>query len=173
MVKPNNRWIMGISGVAVVVTLATTGCVPRPQPPARSRATAASPTATPTFSQPPDIGDAPVTSAAPLPAAPADAIGIAAAFAQAWARPQLPASDWWAALAPLCETSLAARLRTANPANVPATAVTGAPRTAGPVTADAATFAVVTDAGILSVGVTHTPAGWRVSAMDFTRSVHP
>jgi hypothetical protein len=166
-----NRLIAGILGIMALgpVVILTTGCG---QPTTPRHRPSAPPAASATASDPPegDHGDL-YTPGPTLPAAPADATTAATAFAQAWARPHLSAGDWWTGIAPLCDQGLADRFRSTDPANVPATTITGPPAPAGPVTAEAALLAVPTDAGTLTVSLIHTATGWRVATIGFTRSV--
>jgi hypothetical protein len=89
---------------------------------------------------------------------------VAAAFATAWARPDLPAATWWRGVAAYAEPGYAELLRSVEPANVPASRVTGTARTvraaAGLVVVD-----VPTDAGTCRVTVADTAGTgeWKVS----------
>lgn len=106
-------------------------------------------------------------TAAPITAA-AD---IAARFATAWSRPALPGDQWWAALAPLCESRFAEQLRTVDPANVPASAVTGPPTPAQPPKPALAVYTVPTNAGTLTITVSAGTGTWLVISNNFTRTV--
>jgi len=167
MTRTPKRWITGIWGITVIVIL-TTGCGRFTTPSHHPRSGVPVPSASSSVL---DDGANLYTPGPTLTAAPDDAAAAAAAFARAWARPTLPASDWWASIAPLCEAGLAERLRTTDPTNVPATTITGAPALTGSATTDALTFAVPTDAGVLTVGLIRIPAGWRVASVDFTANV--
>ncbi|MDP9792574.1 hypothetical protein J2S43_001086 [Catenuloplanes nepalensis] len=65
---------------------------------------------------------------APVPTAvPAAAVDVAVRFAGAWARPGLPADRWREDVAALATAEYATMLRTVDPADVPATRITGQP----------------------------------------------
>ncbi|MGC9670958.1 hypothetical protein ACNTMW_30975 [Planosporangium sp. 12N6] len=108
---------------------------------------------------------------APPPPPLAQAAATAGVFAAAWVRGGLPADQWWAGVAPLCEAGFAARLRTVDPANLPAMAVTGQPVPVGaPPAAGPAVYTVATDGGILTVTVAALGGKWLVTGNDFTRA---
>jgi hypothetical protein len=90
-------------------------------------------------------------------------------FAAAWAQPVLPAARWWAGVAPWCQPSYAELLRTVDPANIPATRITGPPR---PVSQQSglATYTVATDAGVLTITVAALGGRWLVTNHDFARA---
>ncbi|MFG3423360.1 hypothetical protein [Micromonospora sp. NPDC048063] len=115
-----------------------------------------------------DHGDerAPV---APPPAA--QAPRVVAAFAVAWARPDLPEDVWWQRVAPHCEEGFAAVLRTVDPAQVPATQVTGRPAAKQAPKDGAAVYEVPTDAGTLTVTLAAVNGRWAVTGNDFVRAV--
>ncbi|MFV2021724.1 hypothetical protein [Micromonospora sp. LOL_023] len=112
-----------------------------------------------------DVG-APVAPAPPVQAAP-----VAAAFATAWARPDLTAQAWWQGVAALCDDGFAAALRTVDPAQVPATRVTGQPVVVEAPEAGAAVYDVPTDAGTLTVTLSDVGGRWVVTGNDFSRAV--
>ncbi|SCL43837.1 hypothetical protein GA0070606_0028 [Micromonospora citrea] len=115
-----------------------------------------------------DHGDerAPV---APPPAA--QAPRVAAAFAAAWARPDLPTEVWWQRVAPHCEEGFARALRTVDPAQVPARRVTGRPAATRAPKGGAAVYEVPTDAGTLTVTLAAVNGRWVVTGNDFVRAV--
>ena len=85
---------------------------------------------------------------------PSAAARVAASFAKAWARPDLPAGQSWKGIAPYCEDGYAKLLRSVDPANVPAAAVTGTPRPASS-TATGATHDVPSNAGVPTTTLAH------------------
>ncbi|MEU6077545.1 hypothetical protein [Micromonospora sp. NPDC047074] len=106
---------------------------------------------------------------AALPPA-AQAPRVVAAFAAAWARPDLSAAVWWKRVAPHCEEGFARALRTVDPAQVPATQVTGRPSVKQAPKA-AAVYEVPTDAGTLTVTLAAVNGRWMVTGNDFVRAV--
>ncbi|WP_051800152.1 hypothetical protein [Catenuloplanes japonicus] len=128
-------------------------------------------------SQTVDIGGRPTTStappapdadglAAPIPAAvPAAAVDAAARFADAWARPDLPAADWREDVAALATAEYAHLLRTVDPADVPATRVTGQPQPRESTTARVVVD-VPTDAGTLRVICVAPHGRWLVATVQ-------
>ncbi|MEU9509891.1 hypothetical protein AB0D32_26840 [Micromonospora sp. NPDC048170] len=115
-----------------------------------------------------DHGDERAPAALP-PAA--QAPRVAAAFAVAWARPDLSADVWWQGVAPHCEQGFARALRTVDPAQVPATQVTGRPAVKRAPKAGAAVYEVETDAGTLTVTLAAVNGRWMVTGNDFVRAV--
>lgn len=107
--------------------------------------------------------------AAPPPAA--NAAPVAAAFAAAWARPDLPAETWWRGVASTCDEGFAQTLRSVDPAQVPATRVTGSPAEKQAPRVGMAVYEVATDAGTLTVALAGVGGRWVVTGNDFTRSV--
>ncbi|MEU5780304.1 hypothetical protein [Micromonospora lupini] len=103
---------------------------------------------------------APVAKAAPA----------AAAFATAWARPGLDAARWLEGVTPLCVPRFAEQLRTVNPANLPASRITGRPRATYPVRDGGGQFAIPTDRGTLLVSVADIKGRWLVTGNDFKRA---
>ncbi|MCX5068201.1 hypothetical protein OOJ91_20380 [Micromonospora lupini] len=105
------------------------------------------------------------------PAAPvAEAAPAAAAFATAWARPGLDAARWLEGVAPLCVPRFAERMRTVDPANLPASRITGRPRATYPVRDGGGQFAISTDRGTLLVSVADIKGRWLVTGNDFKRA---
>ncbi|MCP3801169.1 hypothetical protein NLX83_18065 [Allokutzneria sp. A3M-2-11 16] len=104
--------------------------------------------------------------AAPVPAAPAaEALTVAEAWTKAFVtHPDgITAQQWLAALRPHSTEEQMAVLGTVDPANVPATAVTGKP-TAGNSTTSSVEVTVPTDKGAIKLYVIRVPEqGWRVS----------
>lgn len=102
----------------------------------------------------------PPSSAPPAPAA----LALATKWTQAWAHhPQgITNRQWVAGLRPYTTPDFLPELSSVDPANVPATRVTGKPR---PIRSFAAsvTATVPTDGGPIRVTVIKTGQGWRVS----------
>ena len=103
---------------------------------------------------------------------PAAALNAAYRFAAAWVRGDLPRAQWYAGVEPLCSPAFAARLRTVDPGNVPASRVTGTARTSSSHPNTVVT-AVPTNGGVLSVTVTRYNGRWLVSNNAFNRAVTP
>lgn len=93
---------------------------------------AAEPVSTPTTTSP-SAGDAGAALLPPPPAATDDAasdqaaLTAGAAAVTAFARPDLPAEEWWAELQPLLSPAAVEAYSGTDPAEVPARAVTGPP----------------------------------------------
>lgn len=103
---------------------------------------------------------APVAKAAPA----------AAAFAAAWARPGIDAAGWLEGVRQLCVPRFAEQLRTVDPANLPASRITGPPRATYPVRDGGGQFAIPTDRGTLLVSVADIKGRWLVTGNDFKRA---
>jgi hypothetical protein len=109
-----------------------------------------------------------VTLPPPSPAAPApEALAVAEAWARAWVNHPagMTSEEWAAQLAPMTTDELLPQLRTVDPANIPATAVTGK---AVPVSSSASAVdaKIATNGPQLRLTVIATEKGWRVSAYD-------
>jgi hypothetical protein len=103
--------------------------------------------------------------------APADkAASVAAAFAKAWARPNVGAERWWKKIAPLCEKRFAEKMRSVDPANLPATKVTGQVKKVGSDDDGTTRFTVATDGGTLHITLAAIGGKWVVAGNNFTRS---
>ncbi|RKN50487.1 hypothetical protein D7223_01440 [Micromonospora endolithica] len=85
-------------------------------------------------------------------------------FVRAWARPELPADRWWAGVRPYSVAAYADLLATVNPANVPATRITG-PGRAAAATAERTDVDVPTDAGMLRVVCVRSGDRWLVATL--------
>jgi hypothetical protein len=108
------------------------------------------------------------TVTSPPTTAPApEALAVAEAWARAWVNhPEGMTNDQWVAqLAPLTTDEFLPQLRSVDPANIPATTITGK---AESVTASARAVdaTITTDGPKLKLTVIATDAGWRVSAFD-------
>ena len=100
-----------------------------------------------------------------------DATSVVARFAEAWVRRSLDASTWWKGVSPLCEHGLAEKLRTVEPGNVPARATTGPRQRLGGSPAEGLQFRVSTNAGTLLVIVGALDGQWKITSIDFERSL--
>lgn len=104
------------------------------------------------------------TSAAPSP----DALNVARLWAQAWVNHPngTTAAQWLDGLRPYTtEEYLASSMSSVDPANIPATKVTGDPVVTASYTSSVQVV-IPTDGPKLSITVSKTDAGWRVSAYD-------
>ncbi|MEU7822978.1 hypothetical protein [Catellatospora sp. NPDC049133] len=104
------------------------------------------------------------------PAAPAEgsAAAVAAGFAADWVADRDPVT-WLQRLQAWCEPGLAQALATADPANVPASAVTGPPTKVDGSAEEGLRMRVDTDAGSLVLTMAATDGHWLVSGVDFVR----
>jgi hypothetical protein len=131
-----------------------------PTPAAGRPATPATPTVLPPV--------APLTpSSLPLSAAPDPALSVAARWAAAWVdHPQgVSAQQWVDGLRPFTTDEYLGVLVGVDPANIPATRVTGEPQ-ATKVAARSVQVTVPTNALTLDVLVVLTDEGWRVAGYD-------
>lgn len=110
---------------------------------------------------------APLSTATPAPPA-SQALAVAVSFTKAWANHPagITSQQWLAGLKPYTTDEYLPQLASVDPANIPATKVTGAA-----VSIESTTSSVVadvpTDGGTLKVTVIMTPQqGWRVSKYD-------
>ncbi|RBJ11092.1 hypothetical protein DRA43_01465 [Micromonospora provocatoris] len=160
------------AGAALTLTLAACAVDPAAQAPAGASAyptPAAAEVLDTSSAEPPgrDDHDHDVPEAPP----PAHrAAPVAAGFAAAWARSDLPASRWWPAVAAYCDEDFARSLRTVDPALVPASRVTGRPTATQTPRDGRAVFEVPTDAGTLTVRLAGVGGRWRVTDNDFRRA---
>ena len=150
-----------IAGLAALITsaCATSRSIPTATAPAPGHATSAPATPAPAVTDSattvdPD-GVLPTVTAAADPAA----VTTATRFVQAWARPDLPARQWLAAVRPHAIPAYADLLATVDPANVPATKVIGGGRAA------AATANRVDVAGVLRVICVRSGPRWLVATL--------
>ena len=122
------------------------------------------PSAAPTVLPPvPDL----VPSSLPLVAAPQAALSVAARWSAAWVdhRPGMTGEQWVAGLRPFTSDEYLGVLVGVDPANIPATRITGEPRPVR-VAARSVQVQVPTDALTLTVLVVATDDGWRVAGYD-------
>jgi hypothetical protein len=108
-----------------------------------------------------DDGPGAAASAPPVPAAVDAAVG----YVQAWARPNQDQAAWFTALQPLVLPAYAQLLADADPADVPATTLTGAPRVVSSTT-DTVVADVPTDTGPIRVTVVNSHDRWLVATVD-------
>jgi hypothetical protein len=103
----------------------------------------------------------------PLSAAPDEAVEVAARWAAAWVRPRAgtTAQEWLDGLRNTTTEEYLGVLSAVDPANIPATRVTGEPRPVR-VAASSVQVRVPTDALTLLVLVVETEDGWRVADYD-------
>jgi len=151
------------AGRGVGTAVAAGGATPTPSPPAGRAATPAAPTVLP-----------PVTplvpSSLPLSAVPDPALSVAARWTAAWVdHPQgVSAQQWVDGLRPFTTDEYLGVLVGVDPANIPASRVTGEPR-ATKVAARSVQVQVPTNALTLNVLVVLTDDGWRVAGYDRVR----
>jgi hypothetical protein len=103
-----------------------------------------------------------------LTAAPPDAVlEVATKWAMAWVNHPdgITTEAWLSALRPLSTEEQITTMETVDPANVPASAVTGA-AVATANRGSSVVVAVPTDGGALRVELIATPQGWRVSSYE-------
>lgn len=144
-------------------------------PPADRDATTASPSATPAADLPTDLSAGlanpspslpeiipSVSPRSPAPGAAQQAANVADAFTKAWADHNRPAADWWARVSKYADPEFAAQLKSTDPANVPASKVTGPPHPVAVYYASAS-VEVPTDAGIVIVEVVNNGHTWLVT----------
>ncbi|MCE3555171.1 hypothetical protein LWC33_27430 [Pseudonocardia sp. RS11V-5] len=164
--------VVVVLALAVLVSFVVGALRPPPQSPAAQEPGATTATtgarapASPTPTALPPVAPlAPTTL--PLSAAPAQALQVAQDWATAWATHPAGTTNqqWVAALAPYTTPEYVGTLSGVDPANIPATRVTGA-ATATQVSPASVVADVPTDAVTLQVTVVDTEAGWRVSGYD-------
>jgi len=162
-----------VAGVSVGI--AQSGVVPRPpdaQPttppptPVATAPTLASATVSPTATQLPPVPELSPTTL-PTAAAPAAALQTVDRWAAAWVRPPegTTAAQWLDGLRPTTTPEYLGVLAGVDPANIPATRVTGSAQ-AVLVARRSVRVRVPTDAVTLVVTAVDTDQGWRVSGYD-------
>jgi hypothetical protein len=126
----------------------------------------AAPGRTPTPTMLPPVPEL-TPSQLPLSAAPDEAVEVAARWAAAWVRPRAgtTAQEWLDGLRNTTTEEYLGVLSAVDPANIPATRVTGEPRPVR-VAASSVQVRVPTDALTLLVLVVETEDGWRVADYD-------
>ncbi|MGH3614748.1 MAG: hypothetical protein ACRDRK_19590 [Pseudonocardia sp.] len=163
---------VGVSFGVGAVSGAPSGPVPRGSPddtatgvqPSRSRGPAVAVTPAPTALPP--VREL-VPSTRPLSQAPSAAVRVAARWSAAWLRPTegTTGPQWLNGLRPYTTDEYLGVLAGVDPANIPATRVTGEPRPVR-VAERSLQVEVPTDALTLVVLVVDTEAGWRVAGYD-------
>ena len=151
--------------VVVVVALAQANSDPRPNGSRQQDGTVdnVSPGA-------PDDGyaepDTPQGSASPsADALPEAAVDVATQFAGLWLNQDgLDEQQWYDRLVPLATEATQRQLAGVDPANVPATELTGEPTISGP------SVVFDTDRGLLTLTMTEDDGVWKVSGVDFDYS---
>lgn len=108
----------------------------------------------------------PNTPAPPAPPSP-QGLSVVEAWGKQWVNhpPGTAAPEWVQRLAPYTTEEFITEMSTIDPANVPATAVTGPPSSKRS-TANSMDVRLPTDGGDVQVEVINTPQGWRVSGYD-------
>ncbi|HJQ46202.1 MAG TPA: hypothetical protein VJ870_07755 [Amycolatopsis sp.] len=103
------------------------------------------------------------TSAAPS----ADAVNVAKSWAQAWVNHPVGITNaqWLDGLRPYTTDEFLPQMSTVDPSNIPATRVTGDPVVTSSYTSSVQVV-IATDGPKLSITVSQTAAGWRVSEYD-------
>jgi hypothetical protein len=161
--------------VPVVVVAATVGVGMTSRPPPAAPASA-TPTPTPVLAPggasaadptalPPVAELRPTTL--PVSAAPAAALQVASTWARAWVRPPdgTSTNKWLDGLRATTTDEYLGVLAGVDPANIPATRVTGAPKAVA-VSPRSLQVQVPTDALMLLITVVDTGTGWRVAGYD-------
>ncbi|MFD1506693.1 hypothetical protein FE374_15100 [Georgenia yuyongxinii] len=145
---------------------------PEPSPPATATASATS-SAAPSPSEPApmeDVAGQGATHATPVwdDAAKAAAQARAVEFMTGFARPDLPADQWLAGIQPLMAPEARETYAAVNPAQVPASALTGASLVQDGPSPYVATVVVATNAGDYTVTLSRTADGepWLVQYAD-------
>lgn len=155
-----------VATCAACSTHAEQSTSPSTSPSSTSQPTSIAPTSTATTA----AGVEPSSSPAPAPSPAASDVDVpdlalpthdassqasaqarAEGFVRAWARPDLQASQWWAGVRGFLTPAAAQLFRYTDPANVPATQVTGSARVVGEPTATSVLVEVPTDAGMQQV----------------------
>jgi len=159
----------------VLLLLAGLGRVVNTAPVATHRAAGATATASPSTTLPPQAPTTPeVTASATTPStAPPDAAAasdpaatrVATSFVRAWARPGLDQGTWLHGIRPFLAPSLAGALSSTDPAQVPASAVTGEARMLR-VTATTTVITVPTDGGPVAVTLHGSAGRWKVTDIE-------
>ncbi len=160
---------VGVLAAVVAISLAigvTNGSVVVPGPAAPRPSAAAAPAASPGPAQLPPVPELEPTTL-PVSAAPAAALQVASRWARAWVRPPdgTSSAKWLDGLRTTTTDEYLGVLAGVDPANIPATKVTGAAKAVS-VAPRSLRVQVPTDALTLLITVVDTDAGWRVSGYD-------
>ena len=165
-----------VTAIAALVLLATLGrltdglgsAVASPAHPSPTQAGPTVPTPNPHTSTQTPTGSttspATSTTAAPSPAAKGSPVQVATGFVTAWATTHGGEQAWLAGMKPWATDKLISSLKGTNPAQVPATKVTGdaALTSTQP---GAATVSVPTDGGRVAVGLVQASGTWRANTL--------
>ncbi|MBO0840243.1 MAG: hypothetical protein J2O49_05440 [Sciscionella sp.] len=110
----------------------------------------------------------PIQPPSSVPPAP-QALTVATQWASAWVKHPngISNAQWLAGLKPYTTDEYLPTLQSVDPANIPATKVTGAPQPTKSYP-DSVELLLPTDGPKLDITVQHTPSGWRVS--DYTQA---
>ncbi|HET7658832.1 MAG TPA: hypothetical protein VFK66_00480 [Oryzihumus sp.] len=164
-----------VTAAAVLLLLAGLGRVVNAAPITTHHASVATTTAGPSSTLPPQpTGTQVVTGSRTKPsnvqtdaAAASDpaATRVAASFVRAWANPELDQGTWLHGIQPFLAPSLAKALSSTDPAQVPASAVTGEPRLVR-VTATSSVINVPTDGGPVAVTLRGSAGRWKVTDIE-------
>jgi hypothetical protein len=148
---------------AALLTLVVAGCTGRDPAPKPALPTASSSPAMVTSAEP-DLHNDGFEEASDAPPAP-QALAVADAYVRAWARPDLDAAEWLAAITAYATPQYGGLLATVDPSRVPARRVTGPP-----VAVSSTTVVVVidvpTNTGAVRVTCTNTAGRWLVATVD-------
>lgn len=162
--------VVAVIGVAIGISIARAGGGDEAKKPSEQHtpvsapSVAASQTSMPLSSMPDRITSTPKpASAAPNP----EALSVAEQWTKAWVRhPQGITNDQWlAGMKPLTTPEYLPQMRSIDPANIPASKVTGKAEAAESYQSSVEAN-VPTDGGKLRITVIKTPQGWRVSGYD-------
>jgi hypothetical protein len=152
-----------LAAAAALLAMGSAGCTGRdqgtkPGPPAASSSPA------PVASAEPDLHNDDIEDVPSAPPAP-QALTVADAYVRAWARPDLDAAEWLAAITAYATPQYGELLDTVDPTRVPARRVTGPP-VAVSSTTSVVVVEVPTDAGAVRVTCTHVAGRWLVATVD-------
>jgi hypothetical protein len=167
------RFFSCLLGVVILIAISNMVFGGRTGLPASDRnAAAASASTTPTDTGLPAAPTSPsptmpeitpsVSPRPPVPGATQQVASTAVAFTRAWADHNRPATEWWARVSRYADPELAAQLKTTDPANVPASKVTGPPHPVAVYYASAS-VEVPTDAGTVVVALVSDGHRWLVT----------
>jgi hypothetical protein len=170
-----------VVAAAVIALGSLTACGasdnPGAAPPSAAQSSAPSPAPTPTLTDP-DTGEGTAPDLLPSPstdaASDAAALALATKAMTAFARPQVPAPQWWADLLPFLSNPARRAYADTDPANVSAHGVTGPATLAAPVSGYLATAQVPTDVGVWTLLLSRPGqnAPWNVERFTPPAGIH-
>jgi hypothetical protein len=170
-----------LAAAAVIALGSLTACAasdsPAAPPPSATQSSPPGPAPIPTLAQP-DDGEGTAPDALPSPVTDAASDGAALALATkamtAFARPQVPAPQWWADLSPLLSNPARRAYADTDPANVAAHEVTGDATLAPSASGYLATAEVPTDVGVWTLLLTRPGqnAPWTVERFTPPAGIH-